>query len=62
LVGSEGRVGVKEKVGVVGMVRRGGGCRAREMAVATGFARGEAGTRGAGWSETGVATITFPFF
>jgi hypothetical protein len=36
--------------------------RRREMAVVAGSARGEAGTRGAGWSETGEATITFLFF
>jgi hypothetical protein len=33
------------------MVRGGGGCRAREMAVVAGSARGDADTRGAGRSD-----------
>jgi hypothetical protein len=31
---------VKEKAGVVGMVRGGGGCRARQMAMVAGSTRG----------------------
>jgi hypothetical protein len=47
----------------VGMVRGGGGCRAREMAVVAGSARGDAGTRGRGAGQSDeVTTISFPFF
>jgi hypothetical protein len=57
--GAEG-VGVVRE-GVVGMVRRGGGCRAREMPWLP-VLRGDAGTRGEGGSDTGPTTITFGFF
>jgi hypothetical protein len=43
--------------GVVGMVRGGGGCRAREMAVVAGSAWGMQGPE-----PGGPTTITFPSF